>query len=224
MRMRHLMWICALSLTTGSRSFPLEASAAILKRRWGCRSTWCAGTIRFTRVRASATSETESSSMRNPEAIECIELMVPLCDIVSDRIARYSMSRESVCLNDDHLDLLLMPILSDRGTDRRRRIPRCVCRKLYPSDMGSGIWHAQSNRPWLRKIEACDCLGNSYNKHSRPAGIVPAVARRLARYLPYIPMIASASIRVRAFQARRGDRSRCIRKTMLYRARTRRRG
>jgi len=34
--------------------------------------------------------------MRNPEAIECIELMVPLCDIVSDRIARYSMSRESV--------------------------------------------------------------------------------------------------------------------------------
>ena len=46
--------------------------------------------------------------MRNPEAIECIELMVPLCDIVSDRIARYSMSRESVCLNDDHLDLLLI--------------------------------------------------------------------------------------------------------------------
>ena len=48
--------------------------------------------------------------MRNPEAIECIELMVPLCDIVSDRIARYSMSRESVCLNGNHLDLLLMPI------------------------------------------------------------------------------------------------------------------
>ncbi|MVM50211.1 hypothetical protein GO718_06335 [Eggerthella lenta] len=44
--------------------------------------------------------------MRNPEAIECIELMVPLCDIVSDRIARYSMSRESVCLQELCLQLL----------------------------------------------------------------------------------------------------------------------
>ena len=66
--------------------------------------------------------------MRNPEAIECIELMVPLCDIVSDRIARYSMSRESVCLNGDHLDLLLMPIF---------QIGELIdaLQELYPSDM-----------------------------------------------------------------------------------------
>lgn len=36
--------------------------------------------------------------------------MLPLCDAVADRIARYGMTRESVRANDDHLDLLLMPL------------------------------------------------------------------------------------------------------------------
>lgn len=48
--------------------------------------------------------------MRNPDALECIELIVPLCRSVADRITRYSMTEESVASNQDHLDLLLMPI------------------------------------------------------------------------------------------------------------------
>lgn len=72
--------------------------------------------------------------MRNPEAIECIELMVPLCDIVSDRIARYSMSRESVCLNDDHLDLLLMPIFQIGELIGGGGYLDAL-QELYPSDM-----------------------------------------------------------------------------------------
>lgn len=72
--------------------------------------------------------------MRNLEAIECIELMVPLCDIVSDRIARYSMSRESVCLNDDHLDLLLMPIFQIGELIGGGGYLDAL-QELYPSDM-----------------------------------------------------------------------------------------
>ena len=48
--------------------------------------------------------------MRNPDAIECIELIVPLCDSVAQRIERYGMTVESVRENPDHLDLLLMPM------------------------------------------------------------------------------------------------------------------
>ena len=48
--------------------------------------------------------------MRNPDAIECIELLVPLCESVADRIDRYGMTEETVASNADHLDLLLMPM------------------------------------------------------------------------------------------------------------------
>lgn len=48
--------------------------------------------------------------MRNPDAIECIELILPLCKSIGDRIERYGMTLDSVRENDDFLDLLLMPI------------------------------------------------------------------------------------------------------------------
>ena len=48
--------------------------------------------------------------MRNPDPYECLELLVPLCETVADRIERYGMTRESVRDNSDHFDLLLMPI------------------------------------------------------------------------------------------------------------------
>ena len=48
--------------------------------------------------------------MRDPDARECLELLVPLCESVADRIDRYDMTEESVARNADHFDLLLMPI------------------------------------------------------------------------------------------------------------------
>ena len=48
--------------------------------------------------------------MRHPDAIERIELLVPLCEAVERRIKQYDMTAESVAANSDHLDLLLMPI------------------------------------------------------------------------------------------------------------------
>ncbi|MBQ9043017.1 MAG: DUF86 domain-containing protein [Eggerthellaceae bacterium] len=48
--------------------------------------------------------------MRNPDAIECIELIVPLCESVAERIERYGMTEKTVAENPDHLDLILMPM------------------------------------------------------------------------------------------------------------------
>lgn len=48
--------------------------------------------------------------MKNPSATECVELIVPLCRTVAERIERYGMTEQSVAGNSDHLDLLLMPI------------------------------------------------------------------------------------------------------------------
>ena len=48
--------------------------------------------------------------MRNPDAVECIELIIPLCESVAERIERYGMTEDTVSVNDDHLDLILMPI------------------------------------------------------------------------------------------------------------------
>ena len=48
--------------------------------------------------------------MKNASARECIELIIPLCELVAARVEGYGMSKESVANNVDHLDLLLMPI------------------------------------------------------------------------------------------------------------------
>ena len=48
--------------------------------------------------------------MRNPDAIECLELMLPLCESVSDRIERYGITAENIATNSDYFDLVLMPI------------------------------------------------------------------------------------------------------------------
>lgn len=48
--------------------------------------------------------------MHDSNAVECIELIVPLCETVADRIERYAMTEQSVSEISDHLDLLLMPI------------------------------------------------------------------------------------------------------------------
>lgn len=48
--------------------------------------------------------------MREADAAECLELVVPLCKSVAERIEKYGMTKESVQRNDEHLDLLLMPI------------------------------------------------------------------------------------------------------------------
>ncbi|WP_302962853.1 DUF86 domain-containing protein [uncultured Adlercreutzia sp.] len=48
--------------------------------------------------------------MRNPDAIECLELMLPLCESVADRIERYGITRENIAENSDYFDLVLMPI------------------------------------------------------------------------------------------------------------------
>lgn len=48
--------------------------------------------------------------MRNPDAIECLELMLPLCESVSDRIERYGITAENIATNNDYFDLVLMPI------------------------------------------------------------------------------------------------------------------
>ena len=48
--------------------------------------------------------------MRNPDAVECLELMLPLCESVSDRIKRYGITAENIATNNDYLDLVLMPI------------------------------------------------------------------------------------------------------------------
>ncbi len=48
--------------------------------------------------------------MRNPDAIECLELLLPLCESVSARIERYGITKENIADNSDFLDLLLMPI------------------------------------------------------------------------------------------------------------------
>lgn len=74
--------------------------------------------------------------MRNPNAIECIELLVPLCDSVAERIARYEMTQESLQENDDHLDLLLMPIFQI-GEIVGSGDNLSALQDLYPSD----IWY-----------------------------------------------------------------------------------
>lgn len=48
--------------------------------------------------------------MKDADAVECLELLLPLCDSISERIAKYDMTQLSVSKEDDHLDLLLMPI------------------------------------------------------------------------------------------------------------------
>lgn len=48
--------------------------------------------------------------MRDPDAVECLELMLPLCESVADRIGRYSITEQSIAENTDHFDLVLMPI------------------------------------------------------------------------------------------------------------------
>lgn len=48
--------------------------------------------------------------MRDPDAIECLELILPLCESVADRIKRYGITAENIATNNDYLDLVLMPI------------------------------------------------------------------------------------------------------------------
>lgn len=48
--------------------------------------------------------------MKNADASECVELLLPLCESIAERIARYGMTQQSLRDNEDHLDLLLMPI------------------------------------------------------------------------------------------------------------------
>ncbi len=48
--------------------------------------------------------------MRDPDVIECLELVLELCESVSDRIERYGINAENIATNNDYLDLVLMPI------------------------------------------------------------------------------------------------------------------
>lgn len=48
--------------------------------------------------------------MRNAELADCLGLVIGYCDSIADRIGRYGITEESVREDDDHLDLLLMPI------------------------------------------------------------------------------------------------------------------
>lgn len=48
--------------------------------------------------------------MRDAELTDCLNLVIGYCDSIADRIKRYDITEESVRRNDDHLDLLLMPM------------------------------------------------------------------------------------------------------------------
>ena len=48
--------------------------------------------------------------MRNANVYECLELIVSYCNSIQERIEKYNMTAQSVADNNEHLDLLLMPI------------------------------------------------------------------------------------------------------------------
>ena len=54
--------------------------------------------------------------MREASAKECLELLVPLCESVAERIDRYKITEETIAQDSGHLDLILMPIFSNRRT------------------------------------------------------------------------------------------------------------
>ena len=74
--------------------------------------------------------------MRSPDALECIELLVPLCESVADRISRYGMTEETVASNTDHLDLILMPMLQI-GELVGSNGYHDALQELYPSEIWS---------------------------------------------------------------------------------------
>ena len=74
--------------------------------------------------------------MRDPDVIECLELLLPLCTSIENRIEEYGITAQSVMENDAHLDLLLMPILQV-GELAGSATYHDALQRVYPSDLWS---------------------------------------------------------------------------------------
>lgn len=74
--------------------------------------------------------------MKDADALECIELVLPLCISISERIKGHGMTKETVRENDEHMDLLLMPIFQI-GELVGSPTYNDALQSFYPSDIWS---------------------------------------------------------------------------------------